>query len=52
MIPVLLLLFLKWTRMPVDLLPSVAATAMEESRFAAKTLASVPYGTYTPVSRA
>ena len=38
--------------MPVDLVPSVAAMAMEESRFAAKTLESVPYGVYTPASRA
>ena len=29
--------FLKWKRMPVDLVPSFATAAMAESRFAAKT---------------
>ena len=50
--PLGLLLFLKQTRMPQDVVPSAATTAMEESRFAAKTLESVPYGVNTLASRA
>ena len=53
MIPALLLLFLKQTRMPQDVVPSAATTAMEESRFAVMTLDTLsPHGVYTLALRA